>query len=457
MCGGAGTRLWPLSRRSRPKQLLPLASERSLLEDTLLRCAPFADPVLIGSDDQRFLLAEAVRRAGRDLRILTEPSGRNTAAAAAVAALEIAGRDSEALVLLLPADHRIDDAEAFLGAVRHGVEAADDGHIVVFGVCPDRPHTGYGWIEPADGDGVRPVVRFVEKPGPEEAVRHLAAGMLWNAGIFLFRPSVLLAELERFAPEVLGAASAALAEAQDGGTFVRLADGPWAACPAIPIDVAVMERTRRAAVVPVAMGWTDLGSYDALHERAEKDPDGNALVGQAVQVGCTRSYLHGEDLLVTAVGLDDVVVVGTPDAVLVAPRSRAGEVRDIVRQLGEAKVVTEHPRAERPWGRYRVIDQGTGYQVKRIVVQPGERLSLQRHRHRLEHWVVVQGEAVVLVGDREATVNVGEHVVVPIGAPHRLANRTEVPVHLVEVQVGGYLGEDDIERLEDAYGRDSHD
>jgi mannose-1-phosphate guanylyltransferase/mannose-6-phosphate isomerase len=457
LCGGAGTRLWPLSRRDRPKQLLPLASERTLLHDTLERCAGLGEPLLIGAASQRFLLSEASRRAGHAPLLIAEPAPRNTCAAAVAAALVVAAQQPDALVLLLPADHRVGDPGAFREAVAAGEEAARAGRIVVFGITADRPHTGYGWIEPAAGEGCRPVRRFVEKPDAVTAERLLATGHLWNAGIFLFRPAVLLAEVERFAPEILHAARGAVTGAIRQGRTIALDPAPWSASPSVPIDVAVMERTTLASVVPVDMDWSDLGSYAALHATRPPDPHGTVAVGDAVGVDTVNCYLHGEDLLVTAVGVRDLVVVGTPDAVLVAPRDGDDRVKALVQRLGDRPEVTAHPRAERPWGRYRVLDQGDGFQVKRIVVTPGERLSLQRHRHRDEHWIVVAGQGRVALDDAERPVSVGDHVHVARGAAHRLTNAGPDDLVLVEVQLGAYLGEDDIERLDDQYGRGDAD
>lgn len=454
LCGGAGTRLWPLSRRARPKQLLPLASERSLLHDTLIRCDGFSEPVLIGSSAQRFLLTDAARRAGHDLLLIAEPEGRNTCAAAAAAALAVS---PGTLVLLLPADHRVDDPDAFREAVFAGCAAALEGRIVVFGVHPDRPHTGYGWIEPVAGEGCRAVRRFVEKPDLATAKDCLAQGMLWNAGIFLFRADAFLDELETLAPEVLSAARRATDAATRSGNVVELESVAWASCPSTPIDVAVMEKTTLASVVPVDMGWSDLGSYEALHEMHPHDPAGNALVGDAVGQGATNCYLHGEDILVTAVGVSDLIVVGTPDAVVVAPRGSGDLIKGLVEGLGTRAEVVEHPRAERPWGRYRVIDRGDGFQVKRIVVRPGERLSLQLHHHRDEHWIVVAGRALVTLGDEATEHRVGGHIRVPVGVPHRVENPGAVDLMLIEVQLGSYLGEDDIVRIDDVYGRGNAD
>ncbi len=469
LCGGAGTRLWPLSRRSRPKQLLPLVSERTLLEETLARCEGWHPPVLIGADAQRYLLADSVASAGlEDVTLLTEPSGRNTAAAACAAALQVQQTHPGSAVVLMPADHAIADVEAFRAAVQKGMRAAAQGRIVVFGVRPDRAATGYGYIQAApDADPSRswaPVERFVEKPDAATARAYLEQGFLWNAGIFLFQPDVLLAEIAQHAPAILTAVTAAFEASTSTVPFRRLDPEPWSGCPSSPIDVAVMERTDRAAVVPVSMGWEDLGSFQALWERSGHEhgarsgnSDGahhNALVGDALQQGSTGCYVHGEGVLVAVNSVRDLVVVGTPDAVLVSDRGALDGIKPLVAALGERREVREHPMSIRPWGAFHVVDAEDGFQVKRLTVRPGERLSLQVHRHRSEHWVVVRGTARVQLGDTVRTLSVGEHVDIPAGAPHRVENPGETPLVLVEVQLGDYLGEDDIERLDDAYGRD---
>ncbi len=453
LCGGSGTRLWPLSRPERPKQLLPLGGAGSLLADTLRRCAPLGPPVLVGSEAQRFVLCEEARRAGVPVRFIGEPDGRNTAAAAVVAALDVQRRHGDALMLIAPADHRIDDPGAFRCAVERGAPAAREGRIVVFGIRPDAPHTGYGWVEPAGEGPVCPVRRFVEKPERRVAERLLRDGLLWNAGIFLTSTSTLLAEVERLHPALLAACRRAHARGREDGVALRLDVDGWAGVPTVSFDVAVMERTERASVVPVDMGWSDLGSYAALHAVAAKDEGANALAGDAVQVGSRGCYLHGDGVLVAGLGLRDLVVVGTTDAVLVAPLGASGAIPQVLERLGGRREVRAHPRTERPWGRYRVVDRGPGFQVKRLVVRPGERLSLQRHRHRDEHWVVVGGRGWATIGEERRALFAGDHLLVPRRVPHCLENDGAEELTLVEVQVGDYLGEDDIERIEDPYGR----
>jgi len=409
--------------------------------------------VLVGADSQRFLLAESVEKAGRKITLLCEPEGRNTAAAACAAAIEVCRRMPGAAVLLLPADHHIEDTEAFHSAVQMGLSAVDEGRIVVFGVHPDRPSTGYGYIEPGEGRGDwRDVSSFEEKPDLPTAEGYLRRGFLWNAGIFLFRPEVLLEEFAAFAPQVLESARRAVDGAREEGPCSRMDPDSWASCPSLPLDVAIMEKTRRAAVVPVSMGWADLGCFEALWERAAGE-DGNALVGDAIQIGSRGCYVHGEGVLVGVKDVSDLVVVGTPDAMLVTTRAASDGLKPLVAELGDRLEVRAHPISARPWGEFRVVDRGDGFQVKRIVVRPGERLSLQRHAHRDEHWVVVSGAGAVVVGEVETTLQVGQHVDIPCGIAHRLQNDTDAPLILIEVQLGDYLGEDDIERLEDAYGR----
>lgn len=453
LAGGSGSRLWPLSRRSRPKQFLSFGDHHTLLEATLQRCVPFGAPLLVGADEQRFLLTAALRSLDLPVRVVGEPSGRNTAAAATVAALLVARERPGSLLLLCPADHRVEDPTAFEEAVQRGAPVAAAGGLVVFGIDATSAHTGYGWIEAAGEGEVVPVRRFVEKPDAARAERFLAAGMTWNAGIFLVRPDVLLGEMERFEPAVLAACRGALARADDDGEHVRLDRSAWETAPSLPLDKAVVERTDRAHVVPVRMGWTDLGSLDALHACSTQDAHGNACRGDTASIDCRGSYLHGEEVLVTGIGLEDLVVVGTPDAVFVAPRDRAQDVRALVEQLADRPEVRGHPRGERPWGRYRVLDRGPTHQVKRLVVRPGGVLSLQRHAHRLEHWVVASGRGRLVLDDQERLLEPGDSVRIDVGVVHRLAAEGDETLVVVEVQIGSYLDEDDIERLEDVYGR----
>lgn len=465
LSGGSGSRLWPLSRADYPKQFIPVAGELSLIQQTVLRTtgAGFAPPLVVCNEEHRFVVAEQLRAvdvAPRD--ILLEPVGRNTAPAAAIAALHLqeAGAAAEDLMLVMPSDHVMADVPAFLQAVAAATPAARDGALVTFGVTPDRAETGYGYIEAGDAmslhPDVRAVARFVEKPDAARAAQFLAGGRhLWNSGIFLFSPQAYLGELEAAAPDVLEACRAALAGSARDLTFRRLAAAPFAACPATSIDYAVMERTRRAAVVPLAAGWDDLGAWSALWQLGEKDAAGNVVHGDVLLHDTRGAYVRSDRGLVAVAGLTDVVVVATDDAVLVTDRRHAQEVKAVVDRLTAAgrTEATAPSTVHRPWGNYRAIDAGDRFQVKRIVVHPGGRLSLQRHYHRAEHWVVVSGTALVQRGDETFLLHENESAYIPAGTVHRLENPGRIPLHLIEVQSGGYLGEDDIVRLDDGYGR----
>ncbi len=463
LSGGSGTRLWPMSRTHYPKQLLALAGAQSMLVDTVQRTAGaprFAAPLLVCNDDHRFIVAEQLRAAGLAPRqIVLEPTGRNTAAAVAVATLLIARDDPGSLVLVASSDHVIRDQAQFLAAVDRGAAAAMAGRLVVFGIAPTGPETGYGYIRyqaRAGADGVHPVERFVEKPDRATAERYLAeGGHAWNSGMFLFRADVMLAELERWVPEIVAACRAALDGAAADLDFLRLGRAPFEACPSQAIDVAVMERTQLASVVPADFGWSDIGSWSALWDIGVKDPAGNVMLGDVMAEDVHNSYIRSEDRLVAAVGLEDVVIVATDDVVLAAHRDRAQDVKRLVERLNRAKrpEATVHTTVYRPWGWYQSIDAGDRFQVKRIVVKPGQKLSAQMHHHRAEHWVVVHGTARVTRDDEELMLYENQSIYIPIGARHRLENPGKVPLHLIEVQSGSYLGEDDIVRFDDVYGR----
>ena len=464
LSGGSGTRLWPLSRAAYPKQLMPLLSAESLLQETVRRVAAperFAAPILVCNDEHRFLVAEQLRQIGvAPNRIVLEPVGRNTAPAAAVAALLLAADEPEALMLLLPSDHHIGDPDRFSAALEIAAAAARGGALVTFGMAADRPETGYGYIRrgaPLPGiAGCFRVERFVEKPAPATARSYVADGSYaWNSGMFLFPAAQLLAELERHAPAVLAAARAAVGQTRADLDFVRLDAEAFAAAPSISIDYAVMEKTARAAVVPAEMGWTDVGSWGALWDIAPRDGDGNALLGDVIAVDSRNSYVRADGRLVAVIGLDDLIVVDTADALLVMPRDRAQDVKQVVDRLKSAGRAEQqqHRRVYRPWGSYEGVDAGERFQVKRLIVKPGGRLSLQKHARRAEHWVVVRGTATVTRGDEVFDLAENQSTYIPLGTVHRLENRTAEPVHLIEVQSGGYLGEDDIVRLDDQYGR----
>ena len=461
LSGGTGSRLWPLSRAALPKQLLPLAGERTLIQDTVLRVSieGAAAPLLICNDEHRFLVAEQMREIGvRPSAIVLEPAARNTAPAAAVAALKIAERQSDGIVLLLPSDHVVTDEAAFARALEIAADVAAKGSIVTFGIKPSKPETGYGYIETGKeiAAGAFAVARFTEKPDAKTAQAWLDGGKhLWNSGMFVFRADVLIEELEQHAPHVLKAAREALASAKTDLDFQRLNAEAFARAPEISIDYAVMERTKRAAVVPADFGWSDVGSWAALWELAERDDDGNALSGDVLTEDSHGCYVRAEKGVTALIGVEDLVIVVTGDAVLVANRNRAQDVKAIVERLkarGGAEHLN-HPKVFRPWGSFESIDKGDRYQVKQIVVKPGEQLSLQMHHHRAEHWVVVEGVARVTRNDETFTLNENESVFIPQGAKHRLENPGPAPLRLIEVQSGAYVGEDDIVRFEDSYGR----
>ena len=464
LSGGSGTRLWPMSRTLYPKQLLRLLGSQSLLQQTVQRVGDrdrFARPLLIANEEHRFIIAEQLRETGIAPRaLLLEPVGRNTAPAACVAALALVESDPEALMLLMPSDHIIEDPAAFAEAVERAAAAARTGSLVSFGISPERPETGYGYIRRGDAcrgvDGAFRIAEFVEKPVIEQAQAYLASGeYLWNGGIFLFPAQLVLQEFERLRPDIVAACRQALAEANRDADFVRLGKEAFEACPADSIDYAIMEHTDRAVVVPVAMGWSDVGSWDALWEISGKDAEGNSIAGNVVAEDTRNCYLRSEAGLLAAIGVEDLVVVVTGDAVMLAPRNRSQEVRQLVARLAkegrdEADAL---PTVHRPWGTYKSLHNGHRVQVKHIMVNPGGRLSLQLHHHRAEHWIVVHGTAKIRRGDEEMILTEDHSTYIPLGTAHRLENPGKIPLHLIEVQSGSYLGEDDIIRLEDSYGR----
>ena len=466
LCGGTGTRLWPLSRASYPKQYWPLAGtgEDTLLQQTQQRLKGLPGlgaPLLICNEDHRFIVAEQLRQIGVEPQaILLEPIGRNTAPAVAVAALQATAQGEDPLLLVLAADHVIRDAATFRATVAAGMAAAEAGQLVTFGIVPTAPETGYGYIEAAQsllGANVPvPIARFVEKPDRATAEQFLATGRFtWNSGMFLFKASAILAELERLAPEVVSACRSSLEHESADLDFLRLEREAFASCPSVALDVAVMERTDRGAVLPLEAGWSDVGSWSALWETADQDSDGNVLRGRVISEGSRNCYLRSEHRLVVGLGVEDLVVVETDDVVLVAHRDRAQEVKAIVGRLERegAPESKAHRKIYRPWGSYDGVTEGERWQVKRIVVNPGASLSLQMHHHRAEHWIVVQGSALVEKDGRQEMVSENQSTYIPLGCRHRLSNPGKIPVELIEVQSGPYLGEDDIVRFEDRYGR----
>jgi mannose-1-phosphate guanylyltransferase len=473
LCGGTGTRLWPLSRASYPKQYWALAGtgDETLLQQTQQRLKGISGlqpPLLICNEDHRFIVAEQMRQIGvTPAGILLEPMGRNTAPAVAVAALQATAAGEDPLLLVLAADHVIRDAAAFRTTVEAGMAAAEAGQLVTFGIVPTAPETGYGYIEAAQplsssdsGAGASerpvPIARFVEKPDRATAEGFLATGRFtWNSGMFLFRASAILAELERLAPEVVSACRAALEREATDLDFLRLDREAFATCPNVAIDVAVMEKTDRGAVLALEAGWSDVGSWSALWETADQDADGNVLRGRVLHEHTRNCYLRSEHRLVVGLGVEDLVVVETDDVVLVAHRDRAQDIKSIVGLLERegAPESKAHRRIYRPWGSYDGVTEGERWQVKKIVVNPGASLSLQMHHHRAEHWIVVKGTALVEKEGQEQLVGENQSTYIPLGCRHRLTNPGRIPVEMIEVQSGPYLGEDDIVRFEDRYGR----
>ncbi len=463
LSGGSGTRLWPVSRESFPKQLWPLISERSMIQETALRAAGpgFAPPVVVCNEEHRFLIAEQLREARIEgARVLLEPVGRNSAPAIAAAALLVAETSPEAVIWMMAADSSITRHEALASALADAVAAARAGRIVTFGMKPNSAETGYGYIEvgaPLPGSpGVHAVASFVEKPDAAGAAALSADGHhLWNSGMFVFTASTLLAEMETFAPEVMAAVRRAMLSRSSDLDFIRLDRAAFSSCPDISLDYAVAERTHRAAVVPADLGWCDVGSWNALWELGAKDGDGNVSLGDVLLEGSHGCYARSDGMLTAVVGVKDTIVVTTADAVLVMHRDRAQDVKRVVERLRAAgrHEAAAHNRAYRPWGFYESLINGERFQVKRIVVKPGEKLSLQKHFHRAEHWVVVAGTAMVVRDEDRVMVRENESIYLPLGCVHRLENPGRIPLELIEVQSGAYLGEDDIVRIEDTYGR----
>jgi mannose-1-phosphate guanylyltransferase/mannose-6-phosphate isomerase len=460
MCGGAGTRLWPASREGRPKQFLRLFGRYSTFQETVHRISDqslFGAPIIVTNDQYRFLVAEQLAEIGVVADILLEPIRRDSAPAIAAGATYAKRRGGNPVVLALAADHIVTDTEMFLAACRSARDAAERGHIVTFGVKPDRPAIEYGYICPGPplGEGVYTVKNFFEKPDEQTASRHIKEGYLWNSGNFMFCADTILDDYRAFEPESAAAVAAAVAEAGTDLGFVTLAPGPFAKARAISIDFAVMENTTRAAVIPVSFGWSDVGSWQAVWELTPRDPCGNAAKGEALFLESRGSYVASDKALVALLGVEDLVVIATEDAVLVTRRDNLGEMKQLVEKIKitAPQLAEDHLKVHRPWGSYQSLDQGDRYQVKRIVVKPAGRLSLQLHHHRAEHWVVVRGTARVVVGQETKVVHENESIFIPIGFQHRLENPGKIDLELIEVQTGSYLGEDDIVRIEDDYRR----
>ncbi|MFD1796325.1 mannose-1-phosphate guanylyltransferase/mannose-6-phosphate isomerase [Paracoccus aurantiacus] len=473
LSGGSGTRLWPLSRKSYPKQFAPLLGDLTLFQQAALRFAPdasqagaspaFSAPLVVTGSDFRFIVVEQLAELGIDPgAVIIEPEGRNTAPAILTAAFYLMARDPDAIMLVAPSDHAIPDALAFREAVGRGLPAVEKGRIVTFGITPDRAETGYGYVElgarPAASEGPVDLVRFVEKPDSARAEAMCASGnFLWNAGIFLARAADMVEAFRLHAPDVVDPVAEALKKATADLGFLRLAPEEYARVPSISVDYAVMEKADNLAVVPFSAGWSDLGGWDAVWREQGADADGVALTGPAEAIGCTDTLLRAESdaQVLVGIGLDNIVAVAMPDAVLVAPKDRAQDVKlavELLKKRGRAQAETL-PRDYRPWGWYETLVLGPRFQVKRIVVHPGAALSLQSHHHRAEHWIVVEGTAKVTIDDTTQLVTENQSVYIPLGAVHRMENPGKVPMVLIEVQTGTYLGEDDIIRYEDVYAR----
>ncbi|MFK8030827.1 MAG: mannose-1-phosphate guanylyltransferase/mannose-6-phosphate isomerase [Gammaproteobacteria bacterium] len=466
LSGGSGTRLWPLSRGLYPKQLLPLVTDKTMLQDTVSRLDGMegcGDPLVVCNEAHRFLVAEQLRQIDcKSSGIMLEPIGRNTAPAVAVAAMQlIVSRDDDSqnlVMLVLPADHVIQDTAAFQKAVADGHELALSGKLVTFGIVPDQPETGYGYIKKGSpaGDDACEVAEFVEKPDSATAAEYLASGLyLWNSGMFMFRVNQYLEELEQFAPEMVAHCRQAVTESHNDLDFVRLGLEAFSASPGDSIDYALMEKTSNAVVVPLDAGWSDVGNWGSLHASKDSDENNNVAVGDVVLEGCDNCYAHSTTRMVAAVGLSNHVIVETADAVMVAPKGRSQDVKRIVEHLKEKgrDEVSLHREVFRPWGSYDSIDNGNRYQVKRLTVKPGAVLSLQMHHHRAEHWIVVTGTAEITRGEETFLLTENQSTYIPLGTVHRIANPGNVDLEIIEVQSGSYLGEDDIVRYEDTYGR----
>jgi len=464
LCGGAGTRLWPVSRQQFPKQLLPVLGDQSLLQQTASRLSSdhFAPAIVVSGEDQRFFIKRQLQDSGADIEaILLEPVGRNTSAAAGLAAEWLCSTGRDELLLLVPSDHVIGNRDAFVEAVEIGARHAEEGAIVTFGAEPSGPNTQYGYIEAKAGqeftDGASPIACFHEKPDAEKAAEYVASGRFyWNSGIFLLKASTLVDEMRQFLPESIEAISEAVREASTDGLFVRPSAQAFSRAKNISIDHGIMEKTARGVVVPVQMDWSDVGSWDAVWKLGAKDANNNVAVGDVVAIDTRNSLLRSDgSAVVAAVGLENMAVIAVSDAVFVAPIDRASDVKQLIEKLkdDERDCVVLPARVARPWGSYETVASGPRFQVKRIIVDPGERLSLQSHVHRSEHWVVVRGAAEVTVGDEVSILQENESTFIPAGTKHRLANPGKVPLELVEVQCGAYLGEDDITRFDDQYGR----
>lgn len=466
LAGGSGTRLWPLSRQLYPKQLIDMYDEKTMVQNTVLRLEgidSLAAPIIVCNEAHRFMTAEQLRLIDIEpAAILLEPMGRNTAPAIALAALKAMENGSDPILLVLPADHVIEKPAIFHEAVEMGCEYAQDGQLITFGVVPTGPETGYGYIKKGadinDTSGAAAIDTFVEKPDLKTAEQYVESGLYcWNSGMFMFNASSIIEELGAHSPKILAACEEVILQGREDLDFIRLPEEGFEKIPSDSIDYAVMEKTQKGVVIPFDAGWSDMGSFDALWQTGQKDKNQNVLKGDVLVHDVKESYICSEDHLVTAVGLERFVIVETKDAILVAPRDRVQDVKKIVKQLkaNNRDEAISHRTVYRPWGCYETIDIEERFQVKRITVKPGAVLSLQKHYHRAEHWTVVSGAALVTRGEEEMLLKEDESTYIPLGTIHRLANPGKIPLELIEVQSGSYLGEDDIVRFDDAYGREN--
>lgn len=462
LCGGSGTRLWPLSRETYPKQFLRLLSKETLLQQTMQRLTGIADvdpAILICNEMSRFVVAEQLREIGMEnAQILLEPARRNTAPAIAAAALHALSRGDDPLLLVLPSDHVIKNHAAFYSAVHQAKTAAENGNLVTFGITPLGPETGYGYIRAgtAESGQAQPVIEYVEKPDRATAEHYVANGhYFWNSGMFIFRASRYLEELTHFEPEIVAACSQAMALAKQDFSFIRLDSQSYTGSPSKAVDYAVMERTKNAAMVAMDADWNDIGSWASVWEASEKDGDNNATQGDVMLQDCQDCLVHGSTRLITAVGMRNTIIIETADALLIMDADSAQETKKLVEHLIETQrtEATQHREIFRPWGSYDSIESGTRFHVKRITVKQGAKLSLQMHHHRAEHWVVVSGTAKITNGDQEYLLTENQSTYIPLGVVHSLENPGKIPLELIEIQSGAYLGEDDIVRLKDNYGR----
>lgn len=463
LSGGSGSRLWPLSRKQYPKQFLALTGDHTLFQQTLERLVfeGMEPPVVVSNQEHRFIVQEQLEALNlKTQSILLEPFGRNTAPAVAIAAMKLLAEGRDELLLILPADHVIDDQRAFQRALALATNAAEKGEMVLFGIPANRPETGYGYIKAGDErglpDGVIRVERFIEKPDEVRAQQFVEdGGYFWNSGMFLFRASRFLEELKKHDADIYDTCLLALERSQHDGDLISIDAATFECCPDNSIDYAVMEKTRRACVVPLSAGWNDVGSWSSIWEVHDKDDDGNVTMGDVMVHDSNNCLVHGNGKLVSVIGLEDIVVVETKDAMMIAHKDRVQDVKKVVNQLDAAgrSETQNHCQVYRPWGSYDSVDMGGRFQVKHISVKPGARLSLQMHHHRAEHWIVVSGTAQVTCDDKTFLLTENQSTYIPIASVHRLANPGKIPLEIIEVQSGSYLGEDDIERLEDVYGR----